>query len=367
MVMHNLPYNGRKPLLRSAAMKQIARFATAFAASVVLAGVAFADPYRVKDIVVDKVAPSAPLATQQGTAEARITGAQRLIERLTLPEDRNAARSPLDATEVSRFFKGSITQVEQKTSSVAGGVRSTGVVTWSYRESEVRAYLESKGVPYVDTQASLAMIVPVAAAGIDPKAWAAQWQQTVNGQTSAKSDDTVLTPYVASGEAWNRRPQWMEIQEELTSLKADHGVIAEVYTQSGQYYVRLVDMRTGIPDPNMGLAGPFGDLAAAQRGAVLEMERAWKMASIVRTSGSASVSLIASFTSIGEWVKIRRSLEGSRLISGLNIESLSNAGADLTFTYAGRSEQLVADLRSRGIDLRNAGDTWVLQVSTQQQ
>jgi len=47
--------------------------------------------------------------------------------------------------------------------------------------------------------------------------------------------------------------------------------------------------------------------------------------------------------------------------------ALFNAGADLTFTYAGRAEQLVADLRSRGIDLRNAGDTWVLQVSTQQQ
>ena len=36
--MHNLPYNGRKPLIRLPAMKKIARFAAVFAAACVLAG-----------------------------------------------------------------------------------------------------------------------------------------------------------------------------------------------------------------------------------------------------------------------------------------------------------------------------------------
>lgn len=350
-------------------MKKSIRFATVFAATLsacaVFCSSALADPFRVRDLVVDKVAPSAAEASQQGRAEARIVGASRLIERLTLPEDRANARTPIDTMAVSRLYRGSETQGEQKSTSVTGGVRATGLVTWNFRADAVRDYLDKAGVPYVDTQAATALIVPVATGGIDPGQWAGQWttRGAAPGQVIPKSDDTVLTPYVGSVLGWNRRPAVSEIQAELSSTGADHGVIAEIYQQGAQYYVRLVDMRANAPKPDIGVAGPFVSLASAQTGAVAEMERSWKVSSIVRTTGSTSVSLVATFGGLEDWVKIRKSIENSRLISNLNIESITTVGADITFTYAGRPEQLAADLRSRGVDLANGTGGWVLRVA----
>ncbi len=364
--MHNLPYNGRKPLVRSAAMRQFARFAAVFVASLTIAGAAFAQHpvYRVKDLAVDKVAPTAAEAQQQARNDARLIGAQRLIDRLTLPEDRSAARPPIDAATVARAYRSVTSQNEKSSPAPGGGIRATGVVTWTYREEEVRKYLDSIGVPYVDSQAGLALIVPVAAAGVDARQWSAQWTMTgTGGAITGKTDDSVLTPYVSSTEAWPRRPAWTEIQEELTRTRANHGVIAEVYQQGAQYYVRLADMRTNIPNPDIGIAGPFVSLQSAQAGAITEMERAWKAASIVRGSGSTSMSLVATFADIQEWARIRKGLETSRLVRELNIESVSTAGADITFAYTGRPDQLTSDLRSKGVDLSGGNGAWVLRVS----
>jgi hypothetical protein len=366
--MHNLPYNGRKPLIRSAAMKQITRFVAVFAASLTLAGAAFAQSpvYKVKDLPIDKTGATAAEALQQARNDARVVGAQRLIDRLTLPEDRANARTPLDAGVVARSYRSSTSQGEKTSAVPGGGFRATGSVTWTYRDDEIRKYLETSGVPYVDSQAALAMIVPVAV-GIDTAQWGAQWTTTnAAGQTVGKSDETVLTPYIASTESWNRRPAWMDIQDELTRLRADRGVIAEVYQQGAQYYVRLIDMRTNVPDPNLGLAGPFVNLSSAQQGAIAALERAWKVASIVRTSSSSNLSVTATFADLQEWVKIRKGLEGSRLVKDLNIESLSVAGADISFIYSGRPDQLAADLRSRGIDLTGDNGGWMLRVASQQ-
>ncbi len=362
--MHNPPYNGRKPLLVSRAMKQMSRFAALFAAVCAVAGAAFADPYKVRNVFVDKVAPTAAEAQQQGMAEARRVAAQRLIERLTLPEDRAAASQPIDVNAIATLMQQSSTIQEQfKTFSVAGGVRATGVVEVDFVARDVRKHLDERGVPFVETHAAKALLVPAVANGVDPEAWGAQWYQTsAQGARTPKSDDTVLTPYVAMVQTWTRRPTWMDVQAEISAAGADHAIIAEAFAQGGGTYVRIIDLRTGAASTPERVVGPFADLASAQRGAIAEMERAWKTQSIVRTSGSTDIALVASFRDIGEWVKIRKGLEASRLISGLNIESLSTSGADLRFAYAGRPEQLSADLRSRGVDLRGTDNGWMLQV-----
>lgn len=362
--MHNLPYNGRKPLIRMPAMKKIARFVALLVASATLAGTAFAQNpvYRVKDLVVDAVAPNAADAGLQGRTAARLVGAQRLIERLTLPEDR--ARAPLEASQVAQLYRNYQTQGDQKSSPVAGGIRATGLVTWTFEEERVRAYLDQRGVAYVDNQAASSLIVPVAASNVNAADWGSQWVNRSASAVSGKSDETALAPYVGSIQTWTQRPSSDDIQAELSRTRTDHGVIAEAYMQGPQYYVRLTDMRTTVPNPTIGVVGPFVSLSSAQSGAVSELERAWKASSVVRSTGATSVSLIAQFQDIQQWTKIRKGLENSRLVHDLNVESITVAGADITFSYTGRPEQLASDLRSRGVDLRNGvGGGWVLLVS----
>lgn len=349
-------------------MNRTLRFAAVFAAALTLtgalSGASFAqekpDPFTVKDLVIDEVSTVSPQdAITQGRAKARARGAQLLIERLTLPEDRNAASPPLNAADVAAFGTGVRTQVQDKRSSTSAGYRLQSVVSQSYNANSVRQYLESRRVAYVDSQAGKALIVPSVGSGINPGDWSAQWVDAATQK--GREDVTVLTPYVASIQAWTRRPTFTDVQGELGASGANHAVVAEAYSQGGQIYVRIIDLRTGA-DASGAVIGPYSGLAAAREGVIAELERAWKTQSIVRTSGSSSVQAVANFRDLNDWVKIRKGLEGSRLVTAINVDSLSQAGADVSFNYAGRPDQLAADLRSRGVSFSGADGGWMLQV-----
>lgn len=362
--MHKLPYKGRKRLLNDVMMTQVFRFVTLFAAALFMGASALADPYRVRNLVVDKIAPSRAQAEQQGRDDARLVGAARLIERLTLPEDRAAARSPIETSAVARLYRSYQTQGEQKSTAVAGGVHATGLVTWSFRADAVREYLEQRGVPYVDTQAATALVIPVASGSPDISTWGSYWvERSASGEIVGRGDDSLLTPFIASTQGWPRRPAASEVQGDVVARGADHAILAEAFQQGAQYFVRLIDLRTGVPQPEIALAGPFVSLESAQAGAIAELERTWKAASIVRSTGSTRLALTASFRDLQEWVRIRKSLELSRLVNNLSIEALTVSGADVSLAFAGRPDQLVADLRARGVDLVNSSGGWRLSVT----
>jgi hypothetical protein len=338
-------------------MTLFARFAVIALAAIGSAAAALAEapnPYVVKDLAVDVTSTSAVEAQRQAWAQARETAAQRLINRLTLPEDRAAAKTPLEPSAVARLY--SSTRIQSDTKRTA--TRYIATLTIPFDGKAVRDYFDTRGVPFVDSQAGLALLAPVAAAGVNPADWAAVWKD--------RADMNVLTPYVASAQVFDHHPVWTDIQQEAASANALRGVVAEAFNQNGQIYVRLSDMRGGQQEAPIGTAGPFVDLPSAQAGAVDYMETIWKQASIVRTSGSSTMTAVATFHDMPEWVKIKKGIEGSRMISGLNIESISTAGADLTFNYAGRPDQLAADLRARGLTLRGADRGYTIEVASAQ-
>jgi hypothetical protein len=351
-------------------MKNLPRIAVFAVVAAALAAPVLADPYRVRGLAVTAEAANSNDAVLQGRAQARQMGAQRLIERLTLPEDRQAARQPVEAGDVSRLTNSFDVEVDEKRSAVAGGFRYTATLAYNFDASSVRKYLTDRGVPFVDSQAGKVLLVPTVASGMAPASWGAQWQTQVTsgGQTRSvpKSDDSVLTPYVASTQVWNGHPAWTQIAAEAQSNGAGSAVIAEVFQQAGGYGVRLSDIRPGQSETSLATAGPFSDLASAQAGAVAELERAWKMASVVRTTGATSMEITAAFRSLADWVRIRKGLEGSRLVSNLSIESVSATGADLSFVFAGRPDQLAGDLRARGLNLRSANNGWTVEVASAQ-
>ena len=312
------------------------------------------NPYVVKDLSVDVTAASAADAVTQARAQARETAAQRLINRLTLAEDRAAAKQPLEASAVARLYSSYQIQATEKRTAT----RYIATLIIPFDGKAVREYLDGRAVPFVDTQAGLALIAPSGGAGVNANDWAATWK--------GKSDSNVLTPYVGSSQAWDHPPSWSEVQQEVASVGALRAVAAEAFSQAGQIYVRLTDMRSGQQPTQLGTAGPFADLPSAQAGAVEAMETIWKQASIVRTSGSSVMAAVANFGTQADWVKIRKGIEGSRMISGFKVESISIAGADVTFNFAGRPEQLAADLRARGLTLRGVDRGWTIEVASAQ-
>jgi hypothetical protein len=311
--------------------------------------------FQVRDIVIDQTAGTTADAEAQGKAAARLAGARRLIERLTLPEDRANA----DVNAIARM-SGAMTFQENDRRTAT---RYLAVVAVAYAPSAVREHLASRNVPFVDSQAGMALIVPVAA-GVSPTEWAAAWTaRAADGSVVARTDTTVLAPYVASTRVFAQHPAWADLAADVAAARAIRVVIAEAFSQGGQIYVRLSEVRANQVETQIGQVGPFASFDAARDGVVAGLEDAWKRQSIVRTSGSSDMELTVSFTGIDQWVKIRRGLEASRLISNITTQSLSSQGADLRFNYSGREDQLQTDLRSRGLDLQR-GDRggWLLRA-----
>ncbi|MBI1338597.1 DUF2066 domain-containing protein [bacterium] len=314
----------------------------------------FADPFKVRSVAVEVTGVSSVDGQRAAQSEAKTKAANQLVRRLTLAEDRSAAGGlVIDAATALRLAAGVDTEDEKRS---ATSYRA--VVTVNFDPRAVRSYLDARNVPFVESQAAKAMIVPVSGPGVSVQSWGAAWSGAVDAEA--------LTPYAASQESWDRSPAWESLQAEARTLGALRAVLAEAYLERGQIYVKLTDRRFAEPDVTLAIAGPFADLTSARNGVVAEMETAWKRSSIIRSVGSTGMSLVARFSTLADWVRIHRGLEGSRIISALQVEALTTRGADVSFVYAGRPDQLAADLRAKGLYLR-AGETgWTLEASAGQ-
>lgn len=325
-----------------------ALFAAAFLSSAAMAQER--QVYSVRDLSVDETAGSATEALEKGRAKARMMAAQRLVEKLTLAEDRQAANPSIDYQALSRLVTRTDTQTDEKRTAN----RYIATLIMGFNPGEVRQFLETRNVAFVDSQAGKALIVP-AVSRLDSVAWGKAW--------AGKADDTRLTPYVSSDEAWEAHPAWADVEAETRAKGAARAVVAEAYNQSGSMYVRLTELRPGESPVALAVAGPFASFEAAQPGVIEALETAWKKATVVRTTGATGMELVASFNSGADWVRIRKGLEQSRLIRDMQILALSTRGADISFVYAGRPDQLAADLRSRGLELSGADGGWTVRTS----
>jgi hypothetical protein len=328
------------------------RFLSVVVLALVLGAPAVADVFRVTNIAVDETAATGREARDKAVASARMRGAQRLIERLTLPEDRSAAQ--IQYSDIARLNRGIDIMAGEKSTAT----RYIAVLGVGFDAASVRAYLDTRGVPFVDSQAGRSLVVPIASGPLDPAAWAEAWR--------VAADDTSLTPFRVTSGAYPQRPAWEQVASEVTSSAAFRAIHAELIPLGTGMTVRLTESRAGQADTPIGTVGPFADMASAQAGAVKELESIWKKATVVRTSGVTSMSLVAGFRDMNDWLRIRRGLETSRIVKEIKVESLSALGADISFVYAGRPDQLAADLRSKGLNLSGTDGGWRLEAAAAQ-
>ena len=332
-------------------MKHIARLFLVLFASAAMLVPAHADVFRISGIAVDETAPNQTEARANARTNARLAAANLLIDRLTLPEDRASATSPIDVSEIARFTNSIDTDGEEKYTTT----RYISVLAVNFDADTVRDYLEARNVPYVDGQAGLALLVPVAGQNVAPEAWSQAW--------AGRSNNNVLTPYVASTAVFDRPVTWADVSAEASSAGASRAIVAAAYMSNGALYSRLSELTPEGEERAIAVAGPYASYEEAQAGSVETAQREWKRASVVRTTGAAVMDVVARFSDIREWVTIRKAVEASRIVRELDVQSISVSGADLSFVFAGRPDQLAADLRSRGLQLSGTDDGYVITTA----
>lgn len=302
--------------------------------------------YTITGIEVDERAPSVIEAQQNALAEARRLGAEMLIAKITLPEDRAAAGGIYISPELAQRLAAAV-DVEEET---RGGGRYIGVLSVVLNPRAVRTYLEEQDIPYLDAQAPMALVVPVGN-GVEDMAWAAAWPER---------DDSQLAPYVTSDAAAPfAGAGWIDLADEIGARGASRGVIARLVGSEGTYRVDLTVITPAgrLPLGQTRLATSLEDAVAA---ASERLSETWKRDAMVRSDQRTIVTASVLYTSIVEWNTLRAALARSPLVSQFRTDAIARDGALVRFAFAGDVRRLENDLRQRGVALDIDASGWVL-------
>ncbi|MEL7130059.1 MAG: hypothetical protein AAGK23_10960, partial [Pseudomonadota bacterium] len=301
--------------------------------------------YTVKGIAVDETAPSVIEAQQNAFAVARQVGARRMIERITLPEDRaNAGGVPIDALAAQQL--AAAVDVEEET---RGGGRYIATLSVVLNPQNVRAFLSERGVPYVDTQAPLGLLVPLSRERLIGD-WQLAWGERNAG---------LLAPYVTAQLPYQRGVTWEEIQGEVGAARARRGVLAALSGAEGAYAV-TVSILTASGETPVGTTRRVATLEDAVVAASALLDETWKRRSVIRSGVRTLSEATVLYTSLPEWNSLRSALARSPLVSDFQIQAISSDGAVVKFAFAGEIERLAVDLRQRGIALDAEPEGWIL-------
>lgn len=306
------------------------------------------DVYTIEDIAVDEQAETLIAAREQAMAAARVAGARALIGRITLPADRDAAGGvPVDGALANRL--AAAVDVREET---AGAGRYRGKLSVIFNPQSVRAHLDALKVPYLDAQAPLALMVPVAGAAGNEAAWR---------EALRPSNKNALVPYVtATLGGHSASSDWAMISSEATSAGARRGILAELQGRDGAWRVVLSTVTAAGNDP-VGATPPAVTLGDAAKAVSRLLDESWKQASIVRDGDRTQVTASVLYTSLAEWNTLRAALVRSPLVSDFRTLAVSRLGAEVSFAFAGDAARLDGDLRQRGVAFGQEGGARVLR------
>ncbi|MEL6245420.1 MAG: hypothetical protein AAFY43_02305 [Pseudomonadota bacterium] len=330
----------------------IRAFISSILMSFACVGLASADTravYTISDIPVDQTAESVIEAQQRAFAEARLIGARRMIQKITLAEDRaEVGGVPVDMSLADSFVAAVDVQEETR-----GGGRYRGTLSAVLNPRMVRSYLQSLDVPYVDRQAPLALLVPVAPEDLDA-AWANAWPDAIDG---------ALAPLATARlGGYSANSDWGELLSETNATASQRAVIAELRGSEGAYSVALTQV-TAAGRTSIGRTRATPDLESAAEAASAYLDAVWKRQSVVRSGIRTVTTANILYTSLAEWNTLRGGLSRSPLVSDFKIEGVARDGALISFAFAGDIQRLTTDLRQRGVDLDTDPQGWVMRSS----
>lgn len=320
--------------------------------------------YTIKDIPVDEIAETVIVAQQQAFSAARLEGAYRIVERLTLAEDRRSAAEPIQITQELADRMTAAVDVQDE---ARGGNRYRGELSVVFNPREVRAYLSGLSIPYIDSQAPLALAVPIVGSGVDvygDPAILDDGTTTYNPelmwlQAWGVGDAGALAQYVTSELVYPVSPGWGDLQNEVLLRQAQRAFTATLTGQPGAYRV-TVETLTASGRLPVGTTSAQPDILAAAAAASELLSTEWKRQVVVRSEDTTVAEASVLYASLADWNTLRGALSRSPLVSGFQIRAVSRDGAVVNFAYASDLRRLSVDLRQRGVSLQQTKSGLVL-------
>lgn len=325
------------------------------------------NPFTVVGIEIDATADNAAEAQRRAMSEGQVRGAQRLIARMTLAEDRAAAGlDTISAEAAAGMIAGLRMSNEQRSAT-----RYRGDLTLQFDPRAVRSFFAQRGVPFVESQASPVLVVPVLEGEGGDSLWSGAWYETwrTGGFQNA------LTPFIGLGSRQGAGGEPLGLglistdearridETALRALADVYGVnaVAVVLARAGGGQVRTVGAVLnfgpgGATREDLASVAGAGDFREAARRIVERREEDWKRRSIVRGGEAAELEITILFSTLTEWRSLQGAVAGASLVQSARLDALSRTGAAMVLSHRGAREQLAAELDARGARLERDPD-----------
>lgn len=321
--------------------------------------------YAVQGVMVDETAANGPAAQEAAFAAAQRRAFERLVRRLTIPEE--LARTPVPTPEAAALERLvlSVDIEDQRRSNT----RFIGRLSVRFDPASVRGLLRSYNLTVVETRTSATLLVPAVLPGTAPET-AGLWREVF--LQGGYGDE--LAPLVTAPEALQGAPSWQVAAPFAQAAGAGVALYATLRVQGSTLSVQLVEVTAaGARDRGELTARASGTDPAALRAAMASLaEQAsarlnneWKARAATTATQRGRIAASAIYSTQQQWERIKQALEGAAgtMISEIRIEAVGRQGALVSFSFTGASAQLEADLARRGVRLLQGPSGWELRVA----
>ena len=318
-------------------------------------GARAADIYTVRAVSVDVTADSAAKARERALANAHARAFQRLTGRIVPrgAQDRVADVGYDAIAPLVRDFE----VMNEKTSSV----RYLADLTIRFQRQAVRKFLRENDIPFAETRSAPVLVLPLfGAAGdavlwSDPNPWRDAW-------ADRGADDGLVPLEVPLGdlsdmERISARAALDQRTKALGKIAARYDAEDVLVTQAipagnatrGTASAQIISRRVGddgqkntwITTVEQRPEESRRDMYARGVEQVAEaVERAWKLANVVRFESEAKLSARVPIADLDRWVTVRKRLNSVPVIGSSQVRALSRERADIELVYYGDLDQL---------------------------
>ena len=328
--------------------------------------------YTVSNIEVDVTGKDASAAKIKAISEAQVKAFRVLADRLGGPEAVAATRE-LSAGEIGRMMASLSIQSEK-----TGPGRYIGKLSVSFLPDKIQILFASLNIGIIESRAPRIVILPVWNGPGGPSAWEDNPWRTAWLNLNTEND---LVPIIVplgdldDSQSITAEEALAGDSVKLESLKIRYeseAVLVAVGEPAGENAVRAV-MSGSTPLGNFtfdkvyeakdgGIEKAAG--VAAQRFVAVINEK-WKQMSVgsgvEQQFQPQSVLVNVPFSNLAQWNGIRASLLSVQGVSGVDVTTIGDGGAQIKLGYVASFEELEQSLAIVGMKLVQIGGAWVLQ------
>lgn len=307
--------------------------------------------FAVAGVRVDETAANGAAAQQAGFAAAQRRAFDRLIARLTIPEEWATRTMPaLDPGAIERMVLSVDVEEERRSAT-----RYIGRLTVRFDPSQVRAYLRNGNLTVIDTRTAPVLVAPVAPDA--PEETATLWRQVwAQGGYEGELAPLVTAPAELTGD-----PSWPMSLPYAQAAQAASSLYATLRVRGSTASATLVEIDSNARRERGTLTAQItgNDLRAALTSladqANTRIQNEWKARVATASGQRARVSASALYSDQRQWEQIKSALEGAAQtqISEIRIEAVGRQGALVSFSFVGARAALAADLARRGVRLED--------------